>query len=90
MYWRRGLKRLRIVGTVALLLSAILVLTSVLTNALGYAPDAGFVGVFSFLIHLSLPLMILGIILWTVVWIIQGFLPETMPPDEPTRARFRG
>ena len=96
MHWQRGLKRLRIVATGALVLGAIMFFPPWLTNILGYVPNAGFVGLFNLSLRLGLMLLVLGALLWVAVWVLAGFLvPETagsasaLADSEPTRARFR-
>ncbi len=86
MHWHKGLKRLRIVATAALVLGLLIFIPITLMNVLGYLPDPGFVGLFSFLAHLGLPFVILGAILWIAVWVVQGFVPEVAA--NPTQSRF--
>jgi hypothetical protein len=79
MDWQRGLKRLRLVGTVSLLLGVISFGSVYLTNTLGYAPDALLKPFFPFVGELGLLLTIFGCMVSVATWVIQGFAPLTPP-----------
>lgn len=80
MQWQRGFKRIRLVGTVALIVGAVLLLSVVLTQSLGYAPNPPFVPLYSAFWPLGLMLLVLGALLWVTVWVLSGFLPESGAP----------
>ena len=86
MQWQRGFKRIRLVGTAAVLFGAVLLLSVVLTQSLGYAPDPAFAQLYSAFWPLGLMLLVLGALLWVTVWILSGFLPDGESSSE--RARF--
>ena len=85
MQWQRGFKRIRLVSTVALLIGAVLLLSVILTQSLGYAPDPQFASLYGAFWPLGLMLVVLGALLWVTVWILSGFLPESMADEERTR-----
>ncbi|RRA47726.1 hypothetical protein [Acidipila sp. EB88] len=95
MHWQKGFQRIRLVGTVALVLGAVLLLAVVLTQSLGYAPDHAFAQLYSAFWPLGLMLLVLGALLWVAVWVLTGFLPpDTVGRSAPgeattTRASFR-
>jgi uncharacterized BrkB/YihY/UPF0761 family membrane protein len=76
MHWQRGFKRIRLVGSIALLLGVVLLGSVLLTQLLGYAPNPGFVGLYSAFWPLGLMLLVLGLLLWVAVWVLSGFLPD--------------
>ena len=92
MHWQTGFKRIRLVGTVALALGAVLLLAVVLTQSLGYAPDPAFTQLYSAFWPLGLMLLVLGALLWVTVWVLMGFLPKVEVAEgkvqDPARARF--
>ncbi len=76
MHWKQGFKRIRLVGTAALLVGVALVASVLLTQTLGYAPDPAFAQLFSALWPLGLMLLVVGVLLWLAVWVLMGFLPS--------------
>ena len=80
MQWQRGFKRIRLVSTVALIAGVVLLLSVILTQALGYAPNPPFVPLYSAFWPLGLMLLVLGALLWVAVWVLSGFLPESGSP----------
>lgn len=88
MQWHRGLRRLRLVGNLALGLGVLIIFLVWLTGALGYAPNAGFSPIFDLLARLGMALLILGGLLSVAAWIIQGFLPDLPQESHPIRARL--
>lgn len=86
MNWQTGFKRIRLVGTAALALGILLLLAVILTQSLGYAPDAAFAQLYGAFWPLGLMLMVLGALLWVAVWVLSGFIPAAEPT--PARARF--
>jgi uncharacterized membrane-anchored protein len=87
MYWQRGFRRIRLVGTVTLVLGAVLLFSVALTQMLGYAPDPGFAQLYSAFWSLGLTLIVLGMLLWVAVWILMGFLPpDATGSVEPARS----
>ena len=92
MHWQRGFQRIRLVGTVALVVGAVLLFSVLLTQALGYAPDPPFVQLYGAFWPLGLMLIVLGLLLWVAVWVLSGFLPDAgaaaARPDEPARTRL--
>lgn len=92
MRWQTGFRRIRLVGVAALVLGALLLLSVVLTNTLGLAPDPAFTQLYAALWPLGLMLLVLGALLWVAVWVLMGFVPPADRPEarlaEPTRARF--
>ena len=75
MDWRRGLRRLRLVGTVALLLGVAAFASVFLTNLLGYAPDNSFQPLFALMGRLGLILTLFGCLVSLAAWVLQGFVP---------------
>ena len=75
MNWHRGLRRLRLVGTIALVLGLILCGSVLVTRTLGYAPDLSVAPLFAAMWPSGLALIILGAVLWMTVWVLQGFVP---------------
>ena len=91
MHWQRGFKRIRLVGTVAITAGAVLLLSVVLTQSLGYAPDPAFSQLYGAFWPLGLMLLVLGGLLWVTVWVLAGFLPDggsDGAESTPARARF--
>ncbi len=86
MQWQRGFKRIRLVSTVALIAGAVLLLSVILTQTLGYAPNPPFVPLYSAFWPLGLMLLVLGALLWVAVWVLSGFLPEVDAPGTPQSA----
>ncbi len=91
MQWQRGFKRIRLVSTVALIAGVVLLLSVVLTQSLGYAPNPPFAPLYSAFWPLGLMLLVLGALLWVAVWVLSGFLPEVGAPgtgQAAERTRF--
>ena len=91
MDWQTGFKRIRLVGTVALSLGILLLLAVILTQSLGYAPDAAFAQLYAAFWPLGLMLIVLGALLWVAVWVLSGFVPvaeHVAIEPAPARARF--
>ena len=94
MHWRRGIKRIRLVGAGAMALGLILLATVLFTRVLGYSPNPGFESLFDTFWPMGLLLIVLGLLLWLAVWVLAGFLPteagavRTIEADSP-RAQFR-
>ncbi len=87
MKWQRGFKRIRLVSIIALVSGVVLLLSVVLTQSLGYAPDPAFAQFYTAFWPLGLMLLVLGALLWVMVWILSGFLPDGSE-QVPVRARF--
>ncbi len=87
MHWQRGFKRLRLVGTVAVIAGIVLLLSVVLTQSLGYAPDPAFAQLYGAFWPLGLMLVVLGLLLWVAVWVLSGFLPDSGVPQAESPAR---
>jgi predicted ABC-type sugar transport system permease subunit len=89
MGWHTGLKRLRLVGTIALAIGVVLGASVLITNSLGYAPDTSVAPLFAALWPVGLVLAILGGLLWVAAWVLQGFLPPApAAAPEPRRAKL--
>lgn len=89
MHWANGFRRIRLIGTVALGLGVLLLLVVFLTQLLGYGPDPAFAQLYGAFWPLGLMLLVLGVLLWLVVWVLMGFLPSSESAEaEPSRARF--
>ena len=92
MHWQRGFKRIRLVGTGAMALGLILLISVLSTRALGYSPNPGFESLFDTFWPLGLLLIVLGLLLWLAVWVLAGFLPteagmaKTIEANPPPRA----
>jgi hypothetical protein len=92
MDWQRGLKRLRLVGTVSLLFGILSFASVFLTNMLGYTPDTMFQPLFALMGRLGLLLTILGCLVSVAAWILQGFAPVVPPipiDADPSRRLHR-
>ncbi len=92
MSWHRGLRRLRLVGTVALAIGVICLASVYTTHALGYAPDVSVQPLFALMGRLGLLLTLLGVLVSVTAWVLQGFAPTTPagahePESLPRRAR---
>ena len=83
MHWKRGFTRVRLLGTVAFVLGAVLLFSVLLTQLLGYAPDPAFAQLYGAFWAVSLLLVAIGLILWSVPWVLLGFLPDGA--DAPVR-----
>ena len=102
MAWQHGLKRVRLTGTLSLVLGVALLGSNLGTHLLGYAPDPMFASVYSLMWPAGLVLLILGAVLWIAAWILQAFdpdhgrsaaysIPDTKPEDLPRpRGTFQG
>ena len=96
MNWQTGFKRIRLVGTAALVLGVLLLVTVIVSQTSGYAPDPAFVQLFGAFWPLGLMMIAVGVLLWLAVWVLSGFVPtatrassKVEPTEpEPTRARF--
>ncbi len=96
MHWQRGFKRIRLIGTLALALGVVLLVSVLVTQGMGYAPDPAFAQLYQAFWPLGLMLIVLGLLLWVAVWVLSGFLPDTgtapglapTKPEEPPRARI--
>ena len=75
MNWHRGLQRLRLVGTIALVIGLVLCVSVLVTRTLGYAPDSSVAPLFAAMWPSGLALVILGGLLWVAAWVLQGFVP---------------
>lgn len=91
MQWQRGFKRIRVTGGAALLLGLALLFSVLMTQWLGYAPNPGFVQIYSGFWPLGLMLVVIGLLLLVMVWVLAGFLPEagSMARAESTAAKPR-
>ena len=88
MHWENGFRRIRLVGTAAVVIGALLLLLVLMTQELGYAPDPAFTQLFGALWPLGLMLLVLGILLWLTNWVLMGFVTERTAEKEPPRAQF--
>ena len=86
MNWYTGLKRLRIVGTIALTVGLLLCVSVVATRGLGYAPDLSVAPLFAAMWPCGIALILVGGLLWVAVWVLHGFLPE--PARRAPRAPY--
>jgi formate hydrogenlyase subunit 3/multisubunit Na+/H+ antiporter MnhD subunit len=87
------LKRLRLVGTVALAIGVVFCASVVVTRSLGYAPDDSVASLFAAMWPTGLALVILGGLLWVGVWVLHGFVPPahedaTVADPAPRRAHL--
>ncbi len=89
MNWHTGLKRLRLVGTVALAVGVVLCASVIATRSLGYSPDLSVAPLFAAMWPCGLALIILGALLWIAVWILQGFIPAPGRRIEPAKPASR-
>jgi hypothetical protein len=80
MEWHRGLKRLRVVGSIALAIGVVFCASVQITRGLGYAPDDAFASAFGAMWPVGLALALLGGLLWVAVWVLQGFAPAPGAP----------
>jgi hypothetical protein len=88
MNWHAGLRRLRLVGTVALATGVIFCASVFMTHSLGYAPDPSFVSLFTVLWPAGLALILLGCLLWVGAWVLLGFAPPAREAEiAPRRVR---
>lgn len=82
MIWHTGLRRLRLVGTVALVLGVICCASVFVTHAMGYAPDPSVASLFSALWPIGLGLVVLGGMVWVTAWVLHGFVPAAAVAEE--------
>ena len=95
MTWHKGLKRLRLIATASLVIGLVLIASVLITQALHLSPDTLVAPLFAVMWPLGVGLLILGGMLWTAVWVLMGFVPETtaqvpLPSasEATTRAHF--
>ena len=77
MTWHRGLKRLRLVATAALLLGVVLLASVLAMQLLQLSPDTFVAPLFKLMWPFGMGLVVLGALLWTAVWVLMGFVPES-------------
>ncbi len=90
MNWHTGLRRLRLVATVALALGIVLCASVLLTRGLGYAPDPSIASLFAAMWPAGISLAALGGLLWVAIWVLQGFVhpaPTAIREAEPRSSR---
>ncbi len=71
-----GFKRMRLVGTVSLLVGVVLLISVSLTPLLGYAPNPWFMPLYSALWVLGLMLAAFGVFFHAGAWVVAGFLAD--------------
>ncbi len=72
MAWHTPLQRLRLVGTLALVLGAAACISVLATHGLGYAPDTSVAPLFNALWPIGIVLALLGALIWVGIWILHG------------------
>ena len=76
MTWHRGLRRLRIVGVLSLVLGIAACVAVTLTGVLGYTADAIVQPLFSVLYPVGITAAIVGAVLLIAGWVLAGFVAD--------------
>ena len=79
MHTQRGFQRIYVVGVVTLLTGAVVLLSALLSQQLGYLPAPALTQLYLALWPVSLLLVALGLLLLALPWVLAGFLAPHTP-----------